>query len=79
MASGMALTFYFLFQDLPSITERRPFGNAKDLPLFFGTAIFAFEGIALVSGVSFDIDKFVPSICYIVCLIFGFHFFRFYH
>lgn len=48
MGTGMVLTFYFLFQDLPPLTERRAFGNLKDLPLFFGTAIFAFEGIALV-------------------------------
>lgn len=48
MAAGVTLTLYFAFQDLPDITERRAFGNPKDLPLFFGTAIFAFEGIALV-------------------------------
>lgn len=48
MAAGVALTFYFAFQDLPDITTLRPVGNVKDLPLFFGTAIFAFEGIALV-------------------------------
>lgn len=48
MAAGVALTFYFAFQDLPDITERNYVGKPKDMPLFFGTAIFAFEGIALV-------------------------------
>ena len=48
MATGIILTFYFAFQDLPDITERNYVGNPKNLPLFFGTAIFAFEGIALV-------------------------------
>lgn len=48
MAAGVALTFYFALQDLPDITERQYVGKAKNLPLFFGTAIFAFEGIALV-------------------------------
>lgn len=48
MAAGVALTFYFAFQDLPDITERHYVGKPKDMPLFFGTAIFAFEGIALV-------------------------------
>lgn len=48
MAAGVTLTFYFAFQDLPDITERQYVGNLKNLPLFFGTAIFAFEGIALV-------------------------------
>lgn len=48
MAAGVTLTFYFAFQDLPNISERRYVGHLEDLPLFFGTAIFAFEGIALV-------------------------------
>lgn len=48
MAAGVTLTLYFAFQDLPDIRERKYVGNYKDLPLFFGTAIFAFEGIALV-------------------------------
>lgn len=49
MACGLALTLYFAFQDVPSITEREYVGTLSQLPLFFGTAIFAFEGIALVS------------------------------
>lgn len=48
MAVGVTLTFYFAFQDLPDISERQYFGKPSNLPLFFGTAIFAFEGIALV-------------------------------
>lgn len=49
MASGIALTLYYAFQELPAITERRFVGEWNDLPLFFGTAIFAYEGIALVN------------------------------
>lgn len=48
MATGIALTLYYAFQDLPAISERHYVGEIKNLPLFFGTAIFAFEGIALV-------------------------------
>ncbi|XP_055303517.1 proton-coupled amino acid transporter-like protein CG1139 [Sitodiplosis mosellana] len=48
MAAGVALTFFFAFQDLPDISERTYVGELKNMPLFFGTAIFAFEGIALV-------------------------------
>lgn len=48
MAAGVTLTLYFASQGLPDITERRYVGHYKNLPLFFGTAIFAFEGIALV-------------------------------
>lgn len=46
-----------MFQDLPPITERQAFGHLKDLPLFFGTAIFAFEGIALVSLKRFSLSN----------------------
>lgn len=48
MGAGMACTFYYAFQDMPSISERRYFGDIFDLPLYFGTAVYAFEGIALV-------------------------------
>lgn len=50
MATGITLTLYYAFQGLPAITERRFVGEWDDLPLFFGTAIFAFEGIALVNN-----------------------------
>lgn len=48
MIVGIAVVFYYTFQDIPNITERKYIGELYDLPLFFGTAIFAFEGIALV-------------------------------
>lgn len=48
MGTGMACTFYYAFQDMPSPSEREMVGQLSNIPLFFGTAIFAFEGIALV-------------------------------
>lgn len=48
MGTGIAFTFYYALTDIPNPMERRFAGNLSDLPLFFGTAIFAFEGIALV-------------------------------
>lgn len=50
MITGLIISYYYSAQDLPSITERRflPKDLLHQLPLFFGTAIFAFEGIALV-------------------------------
>ena len=49
MITGLIISYYYASQDLPPITERNftP-QNLHQLPLFFGTAIFAFEGIALV-------------------------------
>lgn len=48
MGTGIAFTFYYAFQNIPNINERRFVGHLSDIPLFYGTAIFAFEGIALV-------------------------------
>ena len=48
MFVGLAITYYYSVQDLPSPTERNYFSTIHQLPLFFGTAIYAFEGISLV-------------------------------
>lgn len=48
MAAGVGITFYYVFIDLPSIYERPQFTSVHQLPLFFGTAIFALEGIGVV-------------------------------
>uniref|UniRef100_A0A182N1B3 Amino acid transporter transmembrane domain-containing protein n=1 Tax=Anopheles dirus TaxID=7168 RepID=A0A182N1B3_9DIPT len=48
MTLGIGITFYYAFQALPPLAERNLVGRLDQLPLFYGTAIFAFEGIALV-------------------------------
>lgn len=48
MATGIIMTAYYACQDLPSISERKNFSTLQQLPIYFGTAIFCFEGIALV-------------------------------
>ncbi|XP_054275982.1 proton-coupled amino acid transporter-like protein pathetic [Macrosteles quadrilineatus] len=48
MATGLCITFYYIFQDLPSITSRQNFSSLNQLPIFFGFAIFALEGIGVV-------------------------------
>lgn len=49
MITGLFISFYYASQDLPNVNERDfvP-SDIRKLPLFFGTAIFAFEGISLV-------------------------------
>lgn len=56
MATGIGVVFYYAFQDLPHPSEREYVGELSNLPLLFGTAIFAFEGIALVSLTLKSID-----------------------
>jgi proton-coupled amino acid transporter len=52
MGVGLAIIFFYIFRDpLPSI--ERPdispgFATWGQLPLYFGTAIYAFEGIGMV-------------------------------
>jgi proton-coupled amino acid transporter len=48
MATGVGITFYYIFIDLPSVDDRPHFTSLHQLPLFFGTAIFALEGIGVV-------------------------------
>ncbi|CAG9856129.1 unnamed protein product [Phyllotreta striolata] len=48
VAVGLGITFYYIFTDLPSIHSRPYFANVATLPSFFGTAIFALEGIGVV-------------------------------
>ena len=49
MAASICVVFYYVAQGVPHINERKYFGNFDTLPLFFGTAMLAFEGIPLVS------------------------------
>jgi solute carrier family 36 (proton-coupled amino acid transporter) len=50
MITGLVICYYYSAQDLPAITERNFIAPnlLHSLPLFFGTVIFAFEGISLV-------------------------------
>ncbi|CAH1647912.1 unnamed protein product [Spodoptera littoralis] len=48
MATGVAVVVYEATQDLPDVETREYIGTWQQLPLYFGTAIYAFEGIGLV-------------------------------
>lgn len=48
MIVGIILTLGFAVLDLPPISERNFVVSYEKVPIFFGIALFAFEGIALV-------------------------------
>ena len=41
--TGLSITFYYLFQDMPDFSESKYVATWAQLPLYFGTAIYAFE------------------------------------
>lgn len=48
MTVGIGVTLYYITQELPAPSSREYIAPWTRLPLFFGTAIYAFEGIGLV-------------------------------
>lgn len=49
MIVGISITFYYISQDLPPITDRAfAIATVAKLSLFFGTVIYVFEGIGIV-------------------------------
>lgn len=48
MATGVVITMYYIFGDVPSLSERKSIAEWHKLPMFFGTVIFALEGIGVV-------------------------------
>lgn len=45
---AVAVVLFFFLSDLRPISSLPWFGKATDLPLFFGTVMFAFEGVAVI-------------------------------
>jgi proton-coupled amino acid transporter len=56
MTAGIAVTLYYISQDLPAPSTREYIAPWTKIPLFFGTAIYSFEGIGLVCLVWFGFD-----------------------
>nr|CAD7399178.1 unnamed protein product [Timema poppensis] len=45
---GLGITFFYMLQGLPKTSTVHAFASWKQLPLYFGTAIYAFEGIGVI-------------------------------
>ncbi len=55
---SIVIVFYYIFRDgLPPISSRPPFKDWVELSLFFGIAVFSFEGIALVLPLQKDMRR----------------------
>ncbi|KAK0087635.1 hypothetical protein PV325_000514 [Microctonus aethiopoides] len=48
IAAGMGITFYYIFRDTSEFQSVPAMSEFNRLPLFFGTAIFALEGVGVV-------------------------------
>lgn len=48
MIVGISVTLYYITQELPAPSTREYIAPWSRIPLFFGTVIYAFEGIGLV-------------------------------
>lgn len=48
MLVGLAVILYYCAIDLPPLSSRTAIASWTTIPLYFGTSIFAFEGISLV-------------------------------
>lgn len=55
--AAVAIILEYLVTHLHPISELPAFGNIRELPLFFGTVIFAFEGVAVVLPIENKMDQ----------------------
>lgn len=46
---GLAMILVYMFDDLPSPSEREMFGTLRNFSLYFGTTLFALEAVGVVS------------------------------
>jgi len=53
MVGGLIIILYYCSFDFLPLSEVSFFGQWSTIPLFFGTSIFSFEGISLVSFIYF--------------------------
>uniref|UniRef100_A0A8D8ZIN1 Proton-coupled amino acid transporter 4 n=1 Tax=Cacopsylla melanoneura TaxID=428564 RepID=A0A8D8ZIN1_9HEMI len=46
--ASFGITLYYVFTDIPNLSDRNPGGNLKELPLFFGTVMFSMSAIGII-------------------------------
>lgn len=48
---------YYVFQDLPSISERPAIAEISTFPLYFGTVLFALEAVGVVIALENNMEQ----------------------
>ncbi|KAH8250952.1 hypothetical protein KR026_000289, partial [Drosophila bipectinata] len=48
---GFGIILYYIFEDLPPLSERKPFVAFTELPTFFGTVLFALEAVGVILAI----------------------------
>lgn len=54
---GLGFVLYYVFQDLPSITERPAIAPIERFPLYFGTVLFALEAVGVVIALENNMEQ----------------------
>lgn len=47
--ASLGFILYYIIADKPQIEDKKPIGEIRNYPLFFGTVLFALEAIGVVS------------------------------
>ncbi|XP_075162004.1 arcus [Haematobia irritans] len=48
---GFGVILYYIFDDLPPLSERKPVESIAKLPIFFGTVLFALEAVGVILAI----------------------------
>lgn len=54
---GLGFVLYYVFQDLPSVSERPAFAPIERFPLYFGTVLFALEAVGVVIALENNMER----------------------
>lgn len=54
---GLGFVLFYVFQDLPSLSERPPVGPIESYPLYFGTVLFALEAVGVFIALEANMEK----------------------
>jgi solute carrier family 36 (proton-coupled amino acid transporter) len=54
---GIICVLYYVFQDLPEISNRAMFAPIERFPLYFGTVLFALEAVGVVIALENNMEQ----------------------